>query len=109
MTLIKIETEQQFEDLLSGDSFFMLKHSLTCPVSHAAYEEYVKVANEDNSIKMAYLAVQDARPLSNHIAETYNIKHESPQAFLFKNGEPVWNASHWKITKKSLLAAKQEN
>ncbi|WP_163101200.1 bacillithiol system redox-active protein YtxJ [Peribacillus alkalitolerans] len=108
MTLIKIDTEQQLEDLLAGDSFFLLKHSLTCPVSHAAYEEYVKVANDEKDIKMAYLAVQEARLLSNHIADTFSIKHESPQAFLFNNGEPVWNASHWKITKKSLIAAKQE-
>jgi bacillithiol system protein YtxJ len=52
-----------------------------------------------------YLHVQEARALSNYIAETYSIKHESPQALLFKDGKVVWDASHWKITYASL----QEN
>lgn len=108
--LKKIDTVEQFEELLKQeDKFFLLKHSLTCPISHAAYQEYEKYAGSDQSIPTYFLAVQDARPLSNEVAEKFEIKHESPQAFLIKNGEPVWNASHWKITNKSLTTATSEN
>ncbi|MDQ1001187.1 bacillithiol system protein YtxJ [Neobacillus niacini] len=108
--LKKIDTVEQFEDLLKQeDKFFLLKHSLTCPISHAAYQEYEKYAGSDESIPAYFLAVQDARPLSNEVAEKFEIKHESPQALLIKNGEPVWNASHWKITNKSLTTATTEN
>jgi bacillithiol system protein YtxJ len=105
MAANKIQTQEQFEELVKKDSFLLIKHSLTCPVSGAAFEEYENFLKENGDVNTAYLAVQEARPLSNYIAETYNIKHESPQAILFKNGEPAWNASHWKITNDALVSA----
>lgn len=108
--LKKIDSSSQLEDLLKKeDKFFLLKHSLTCPISHAAYQEYEKYATENESVPAYYLAVQEARPLSNEIAEKFEIKHESPQAILIKNGEATWNASHWKITNRSLTSAISEN
>lgn len=101
--LKKIETTEQFEELLNKESrFFLLKHSLTCPISQAAYQEYEKFAEEHQDISAYFLAVQEARPLSNAIAEKFQIKHESPQAILFSDGKAGWNASHWKITSRSL-------
>jgi bacillithiol system protein YtxJ len=108
--LEKIDTHEQFETLLqTQEKFFLLKHSLTCPISHAAYQEYEKYAQENHNLPTYFLAVQEARPLSNAIAEKFQIKHESPQAFLFSQGKAVWNASHWKITKRSLGTAVNEN
>ncbi|MFE8703397.1 bacillithiol system redox-active protein YtxJ [Cytobacillus sp. FJAT-54145] len=106
----KIDSVEQFDQAVNeGETIFILKHSLTCPISHAAYEEYEKFASEHLQNHTYYLAVQEARPLSNHIAETFHIKHESPQAILFMNGDVVWHASHWKITFESLEKALQEN
>ncbi|MFJ7829170.1 bacillithiol system redox-active protein YtxJ [Peribacillus sp. NPDC097264] len=102
MTLTKIETEQQFNELVTEDLFLLFKHSVTCPVSAEAFEHYQKFIAEHPELKTAYLAVQEARPLSNHVAETFEIKHQSPQAILFKNGTPTWNESHWRITEDSL-------
>lgn len=104
--LRKIDTVEQFEDVLAKEEkFFLLKHSLTCPISQAAYQEYQKFSNENEGFPAYFLAVQDARPLSNEIAVKFQIKHESPQAILFSNGKALWNASHWKITNRSLEAA----
>lgn len=106
----KIDTVEQFDELINEDGkFYFLKHSLTCPISQAAYKEFEQFAQENQEIPAYYLAVQDSRPLSNEIAERFEIKHESPQAFLFANGKPLWNASHWKITKRSLANASTEN
>jgi len=107
--LEKIESIEQFNELTKTDKFYLLKHSLTCPISHAAYKEYEKYANENQNIPTYYLAVQDSRPLSAEVAERSQIKHESPQAILFSNGQPVWNASHWKITNRALTNAFDEN
>lgn len=107
--LIKINTIEQFNQALKdNDQFFLLKHSLTCPISQEAYEEYEEYANGHNNMKHYYLAVQEARPLSNHIEETFHIKHESPQAILFNKESVAWHASHWKITTKSLTQALDE-
>ncbi|MEH7414684.1 bacillithiol system redox-active protein YtxJ [Neobacillus drentensis] len=104
--LAKIDTIQQFDDLMkSKGTFYLLKHSLTCPISHAAYKEYEKFSDANQEIPTYYLAVQDSRPLSSEIAERFEIKHESPQAILFSEGMARWNASHWKITNRSLADA----
>lgn len=105
MTDKKIETEEQLTKLLTNDTFLLFKHSLTCPVSAAAFDEYQSFISGKNDLKTAFLAVQEARPLSNYVAETFGVNHASPQAILFKNGQPVWNDSHWRITKDSLQAA----
>ncbi len=105
----KIESVEQFEQLIeSGDTFTLLKHSLTCPISQAAYEEYVKFTEENPNEKSYYLTVQDSRPLSTFIAEKYNVKHESPQAFLFHHKNVAWHASHWKITNNTLAKVIEE-
>ncbi|WP_409297163.1 bacillithiol system redox-active protein YtxJ [Peribacillus sp. SCS-26] len=106
MPLKKILSQDQFQELNAQDTFLLIKHSLTCPVSQAAFEEYEEFAGEAD-VNTAYLTVQEARPLSNYVSEEFAVKHESPQAILFKNGKPVWNASHWKITAKSLRDAVQ--
>jgi bacillithiol system protein YtxJ len=106
----KIDTVEQFEQIIqSGEPFVFLKHSVTCPISQAAYEAYEKFADDFPNLKSYYLTVQDSRPLSDYIASAYNIKHESPQAFFFKNGEVIWHASHWKIAYDALAKVKEEN
>ncbi|MEH7304403.1 bacillithiol system redox-active protein YtxJ [Neobacillus drentensis] len=108
--LAKIDSLEEFDEVLKKESkFFLLKHSLTCPISHAAYTEFEKFATENQSVSTYFLAVQDSRPLSNEVAEKFHIKHESPQTILFSNGEVLWNASHWKITNRSLQGAWGEN
>jgi len=108
--LKKIESIEQFDQLVDNNrKFYLLKHSLTCPISHAAYKEYEKFSNENQDVPTYYLAVQESRSLSNEVAERFQIKHESPQAILFANGEGIWNASHWKITNRSLASAGSEN
>jgi bacillithiol system protein YtxJ len=102
MTLKKIETEQQLNELLQKDTFLLFKHSLTCPVSAEAFEEYQTFIAEHPELDTAYLAVQEARPLSNHVAEMFDIKHQSPQVIYFKEGKPTWNESHWRIKADSL-------
>lgn len=104
--LEKISTIEQFDELVKKHpKFFFMKHSLTCPISSAAFQEYQNYAADQQEIPAYFLAVQDARPLSSEIADRFQIKHESPQAILFVNGSPVWNTSHWKIKKNALIEA----
>ncbi|CAM3762613.1 bacillithiol system redox-active protein YtxJ [Mesobacillus zeae] len=107
--LNKIETVADFTALTEqGQPFYLLKHSLTCPISQSAYEEFEKFSALPDA-QCYYLAVQEARLLSGHIADEFQIKHESPQAIMFVGSNPVWHASHWKITESALLAAFEEN
>ena len=64
MTLTKIETEEQLNDLLQKDTFLLFKHSLTCPISAEAFKN-INIYCRTSELDTAYLAVQEARPLSN--------------------------------------------
>jgi bacillithiol system protein YtxJ len=78
----------------------IFKHSLTCPVSMAAYREMSKL-NAD----VALVIVQRARDVSVEVANLTGIEHESPQLIVLRDGKAVWHASHWKVTSEAVVAA----
>ncbi|WP_335871299.1 bacillithiol system redox-active protein YtxJ [Bacillus sp. 2205SS5-2] len=98
----KVHTIEEFEEILKNESrFFFMKHSLTCPISGSAFNQYQSFATNSDD-QTYFLAVQDSRKLSNYIAEKFGVRHESPQALLFVGGKPVWDASHYSITTETL-------
>ncbi|WP_419150964.1 bacillithiol system redox-active protein YtxJ [Aeribacillus alveayuensis] len=103
MGKIKIDTIEQFQDLIEKhNKFVIFKNSVTCPISAAAFSQFDEFTNGHPEIAAYYLNVQESRSLSNYIAETYHIKHESPQVLLFENENVRWHTSHWEITKEAL-------
>lgn len=82
----------------------LLKHSTTCPISAKAFDEFNAHIKDAETSAAVVLVIED-RPVSNQIAEEFEIKHESPQIFLFEDGAVRWNTSHWKITRESIKEA----
>ena len=78
----------------------ILKHSLTCPISAAAYDQMEAF---DGSV--ALVEVQRARELSNEIENRLGVTHASPQVIVLRNGQVVWSASHFKITTDAVADA----
>ncbi|MBM7096406.1 bacillithiol system redox-active protein YtxJ [Bacillus sp. H-16] len=106
MSMTKISTVQEWEKLLKdNEHFYFLKNSTTCPISTQAFSETENFSEEEKSVPVFYLDVQEARSLSNEIANRLNVKHESPQAFLIQDGEVKWHDSHWNVTKETLARA----
>ena len=105
-----IKTIEKIEELVQNkDAFWLVKHSVTCPISARAFDEYKQYASGNNAVDTYYLTVQDARDVSNYIAEKYEVRHESPQALLFVHNNIVWHASHGQITAASLQQVSEEN
>lgn len=75
-----------------NEPVIVFKHSSTCPISASAYAEMSRVSND-----VSMIVVQRARDLSREIEARTGVQHESPQAIILRNGEAVWNASHWSI------------
>lgn len=108
----RIETLERLDLLMEGSSerpLWIFKHSLTCPISSSAYRAYRRFVEEqpDGGSVFAVVEVQNARPVSNAIAERTGIVHQSPQALLIKKSAVAWHASHWKIEAAALLQASQ--
>ncbi|MGV3031838.1 bacillithiol system redox-active protein YtxJ [Staphylococcus chromogenes] len=101
----KLTSIDQFEQVIQQYPYlFVLKHSNTCPISERAMDQFNKFLYE-RDMDGYYLIVQEERELSNYIEEKTGIKHESPQAFYFVNGEASWHESHDNITVSSLAKA----
>ena len=86
----------------------LFKHSRTCGISCEAYDELqAHLAEQAGKPAASYkvITVQSHRRLSDSAAERFGIRHETPQAILLKDGRPVWNASHFRITADALARA----
>ena len=49
--------------------------------------------------------MREQRELSDWVAKTTQVEHESPQALLFQDGKVTWHASHFDITCGRIAAA----
>ena len=71
----------------------LFKHSQLCDLSAMARQQMQSVR-----IPIFEVVVQTARPLSNHIEQLLDIRHETPQVIVLFEGRPVFDASHRKVT-----------
>ncbi len=99
--ITSMEELQQF--LAQDGKKLLLKHSTTCPVSAKAHQEFISYLEETDAALGALVKVIESRPVSNAIAEQYQIKHESPQIFLFDGKEVLWHTSHHRIRKDAII------
>lgn len=83
----------------------VFKHSPACPISAMARREYASFCAAQPDVPTLFVDVVAARAVARGIAERSGVRHESPQAILFEQGKPVWNASHDAITAAMLEAA----
>ena len=93
MQWMELSSAAQFESLLGTEKVFaVFKHSTRCSISSTARN---RVERDWNYEMPVYIVdVIRHRDLSNRIAELSGIRHESPQLIVFREGKPVYNASH---------------
>lgn len=83
----------------------LYKHSSRCSISYLA-KENLEEHMEDllNHADIHLIDVTEQRDLSNNIAQKLDIRHESPQAIILKNGGVAWSGSHWDVNVKNILS-----
>lgn len=60
---------------------------------------------DEDTLEVYYLDLIKYREVSNYIAASFSVQHESPQALLIYKGECVFDASHLDINVQDLKAA----
>jgi bacillithiol system protein YtxJ len=101
--LTKVE---HWEELTSAASkpICIFKHSTSCPVSAEAYEQFQNYLTHANpAYEYVMVKVIESRPVSNLIADELQVKHQSPQVLVVKDGKAAWHDSHWRITEEKLI------
>jgi bacillithiol system protein YtxJ len=106
--VIELREERDLETILETSKtnpVLIFKHSTQCPISTHVYQDFRSFAESSPELTCRVVFVIENRRLSNAIAERLNVRHESPQAIIVKDGQAVWHASHWSITSDSLSEA----
>jgi len=85
----------------------LLKHSYSCGTSAQALDELLAHVDEreGRDVRFAMVTVQTHRDVSNAVASRLGIRHETPQALLLRDGNVVWQASHFRVTADAIAEA----
>src|SRR5437870_1602305 len=99
--VIQLRQDRDLEQLLDKSKtnpVLIFKHSTQCSISGQAYDEFREFAESAGELICGVVSVIEDRAVSNSIAERLNVRHETPQVIVIKDGRATWNASHWSIT-----------
>lgn len=103
---INLETIEELEEIkkLSFEKpVTIFKHSTRCSISRMAWNQFQKRYNiSDDKMEVYFLDLIEYRPISNAIADDFEVQHQSPQILVIKDGVVVFNASHENIDAKDL-------
>ncbi|MDE3248702.1 MAG: bacillithiol system redox-active protein YtxJ [Bacteroidota bacterium] len=80
----------------------IFKHSTRCAISSMA-KSRLERATAPDSIDFYYLDLIANRALSQKVASSFGVEHESPQVLLIKDGRCVYNESHSGISMDEIL------
>ena len=84
----------------------IFKHSISCPISSMAKSRLeMQWDLADQNVEVYYLDLINNRSVSNLIADTFDVRHQSPQALLIKDGICTFNTSHLDISVASIKDA----
>jgi bacillithiol system protein YtxJ len=96
---------QHIKEESAQQTVLIFKHSTTCSISRATLDRLERNWKEEEmkNLKPYYLDLLSFRSISNEIAHTFDVQHESPQVLVIKNGAVIYHNSHFGIDYKSLL------
>jgi len=104
MTWKTVTTEADVQDLLNTDQYSLIyKHSPRCMTSLMAFRNMKSGSESDYSIPFHIVDVIQNREISGLIAKTFDVKHESPQVLIVRNGECVFDISHEDIVLRDIV------
>lgn len=107
MKWIPLQTENQLEELSKRSAErpqVIFKHSTRCSTS-ALVKSRLERGQEPWDIDFYFLDLISYRPISNKIAESFRVPHESPQVLIIRNGECIYDESHLGISMDDIMVA----
>ncbi len=100
MEWIKLTNDEELDPIISLSnqrSQVIFKHSTRCSISSVAWKR-VQKNEKQTDIDFYFLDIIAYRSLSNKIADTFKVPHESPQILVIKNGQCIFDESHLSIS-----------
>lgn len=82
----------------------LFKHSNSCGISSHVLEMVREIDGD-----VFVLVIQEHRDLSREIAARTGYAHQSPQAFVIKDGKAIYHATHYGIDAETLARVCSKN
>jgi len=103
MNWTALNSERQIEEIKNeskSQPVLIFKHSTRCAVSSMALTRLERNWNAEKltPLKTYYLDLLSYRNISQRIAESFGVEHESPQVLILKEGNPIFVRSHLAIS-----------
>lgn len=102
-SFLPVESEAALDAAIAPggkETVLLFLHDPYCPISSSAYEEMEGV---DATVHMVDVSAHSL--LGRSVQAKTGIRHESPQAIVFRDGVPAWHASHGGIRTKTVTDA----
>tara|TARA_B110000285_G_C15006333_1_gene554060 strand:+ start:305 stop:634 length:330 start_codon:yes stop_codon:yes gene_type:complete len=103
-TLDSAESLQAAFDASHKQLVVLFKHSTRCSISRMALKMTTHGWDLPDSVRPFLLDLLAHRDLSQIIAETLDIHHESPQMLVIQNGKCIHHANHDRIDPAAVKA-----
>jgi len=103
---ITLESVAQLEEIVKkskNKSQVIYKHSSTCGISRMVLGMFTDSFDMETDVDLYFLTIQNHRDVSNTIADKFEVRHESPQLLVIKNGEVVFHTSHGAISEMDFM------
>ncbi len=95
-----VSTSKDIDSVVAASAVapvLLFLHDPYCPISSHAYEQVERLDATAHTID-----VDAHSALGREVATRTGIRHQSPQAIVFVDGQPAWHASHGGITVAAL-------
>jgi bacillithiol system protein YtxJ len=93
--LTSVDQIESIKEESQSSPVVIFKHSTTCSISAMALHRLQRKSVE---AKVYYLDLRANRNVSNLVAETFDVIHESPQVLIIDKGKAVYHRSHSDIS-----------
>jgi len=102
MNWTELNSERQIEQIKEESKtqpVLIFKHSTRCAVSSTALSRLERnwKTEEVAPLKMYYLDLLSYQDISQHVAESFDVEHQSPQVLILKEGNAIFVRSHLAI------------
>jgi bacillithiol system protein YtxJ len=103
MNWINLINKTQLENIKEEsktEPVVIFKHSTSCSISRTALDRLERNWKDGHltPAKCYLLDLLSHRELSNSIAETFDVEHQSPQVLIIRNEKSVYDKSHFEIS-----------
>lgn len=97
---------EEIKKLSEHQPVVVFKHSTRCSISATALNRLERNWKEEEmtAVKPYFLDLLSYRPVSNAVAQAFDVYHQSPQILIIHKGTCVYHTSHMDISYPGLKA-----